>query len=352
MTTTIETTADTAESLPTGRRVTPTATLVLPSTAPRDKWLAARRFGITATDVVQIVGASAYGSAADVYADKVGAPLVEDDLSEAGVWGTLLEDTVAREWANRAGVVVRRVGLIAHMDRPWHMASLDRLVAGCPNGRCAVEVKTRNAWVGDQWADDKTPDSVLVQVQAQLDVSGLDHIHIAALIGGQRLVERTIYPDPTTITYLRDEAERVWQAVLNQSPPEIDPALMTVDLLDRIYPNRDGALDLTDPGAVADARYWLGEYAAAGATESDAKKAKEAAKVQLLAVLGEAEELLLDGVTVLTYKASAPSLSVSSENAKRLVAEHPDLAAEYVVERPGSRRFTPKKAKATTDKAA
>jgi hypothetical protein len=44
--------------------------------------------------------------------------------------------------------VVRRVGLVANIDRPWQMCTLDRRVLECPlsddRERCAVEVKCRD----------------------------------------------------------------------------------------------------------------------------------------------------------------------------------------------------------------
>lgn len=335
----------TIEAPASNRRVTPTGILVLPSTAAREQWLAERRNGITATDLPQIVGASAYGSAADVYAEKIGQPLTDDELSEAGEWGVLLEDTVARKWADDRGLTVRRIGLIAHIADSWKRASLDRLVTGCPDGRCGVEIKTRNAWVADQWADG-VPDAVNVQVQWQLHVSGLDHIHVAALIGGQRMVEHVITPDPVVIEYLADQAQAVWLAVFNRIPPVVDPALLSVGLLDRIHPMREGIVNV-DP---VDATTWLDEYAAALADESAAKKRKDAAKVQLLAMLGDGEEAAIDdGDTtriVFTYTAGSDSTTIPADNVRRLIAEHPDIASQYVVTKPGSRTFRPVKAKA------
>lgn len=337
-------TTTTLDAPATGRRVTPTGILILPAAAPRDAWLAARRDGITATDLPQIVGASPYGSAADVYADKVGRPLVADDLSEAGEWGVLLEDTVARKWADDRGLQVRRTGLIAHATEPWMRASLDRLVTGCtyrPGTRCAAEIKTRNAYVADQWADG-VPDSVLVQTQWQLLVSGLDHIHVAALIGGQRLVEHTVVADPVTCDYLVDQGRTVWQCVVDNVPPVIDPALLTTDLLDRIHPNRAGIVDVP----VDVAAQHLADYAHYGAVEKEAAAAKEAAKVQLLALLGDGEEARIGDRIAYTFKAGKDSTTVPADNVKALLADHPDIAARYVVTKPASRRFNVSKGKA------
>lgn len=322
-------------TLTTTTRVTPTGELVLPITASRDEWLTERRNGITATDLPQIVGATPYGSALDVFADKTGRPLSDDELTEAGEWGVLLEDTVARKWAEDRGLKVRRVGLIAHQDHPWRRASLDRLVSGCTEGRCAVEVKTRNAFVADQWID-AVPDSVNVQVQWQLHVSGLDHIHVAALVGGQRLIEHRVDPNTDLIAYLTTSADSVWKAVLAGIPPVVDPALMTVDLLNRVYPEREGLIDLSDTHASV----WVERYRQAHAEETAAKKAKEAAKVELLALLGDAEEAVIDGATAFTYRAGKESVTVPSANLPQLQQRWPDAYEALTVTRAASRTFS------------
>lgn len=328
MTTTLDTAA--------ARRVTPTGVLVTLADAPRTEWLEARTHGITATDIVKIVGASKYGSAVDVYADKIGQPLADDELGEAGDWGQTLEDFVAKRWAERNGVTVRRVGLIAHHDDPVLLASLDRLVHGCDlGGRCGAEIKTRSAWVAASW-DDGVPESVDLQVQYQLHVSGLDHMHVAVLLGGQRLVEHVITPNPGRIERLVRAAHLVWDAVVEGRPPVIDPELMTVDLLDRVYPNRDG-VKVVDGDL---ARQLLTEYAEAGAGEKAFKETKERIKVELLTLLADGEEAVDEhDVPLFSYRAQTSR----STDLKRLEAEHPHVYAEVVTEK-SSRTFRPAKA--------
>ena len=322
----------TLDTAPAGQRVTPTGHLVLTSKAARPEWLEARRFGITATDIVKAVGSSKYGSVLDVYADKIGQPLVEDDLGEAGQWGQELEDYVARRWAELNAVRVRRVGLIANSTNPWMLASLDRLVTDCPNGRCAAEIKTRNAYKLDEW-EQGVPDDVDVQVQWQLAVSGLDHVHVAVLIGGQRLIEHVVHPKPVLQEWLIGEGARLWSHVEARIAPPIDPALMSVDLLNRIYQER-GGVAVVDGDLV---RQLLVEYSESGEGEKSFKETKERIKVELLTLLGENEEAVdSHGVTLFTYKAQ----STRKTDLKRLEAEHPDVYAE-VVTSSVSRTFRP-----------
>lgn len=302
--------------------------LVLPAGAPRDRWLAARRDGITATDVVKIVGLSRYGNALDCYLDK---RLGEEDRdpSEAATWGLLLEDPVARRWAVQRGCRIRRVGLMRNRVHPHHMASIDRMVVG---ERAPLEVKTRNVFA-DDFAD-SVPERVAVQVQWQMHVSGADRAHVAALIGGQELVTHTVARDQVLIDYLRSEADRVWAAVQAGDPPDVPPWQQTAAALDRLHPDRAGVVDV-DPDA---ARPLVDDYLAACAAESTAQSDKDRAKVDLLALLGGAEEARIDGRTAWTYRGH-PRTSIPADNVRALIEAHPDLAAEYAVTTT-SRRLT------------
>jgi putative phage-type endonuclease len=316
----------------TARRVTPTAALVLRADASREAWLAERRHGIGSSDLAAILGLSKYGNAMTVWADKLG--LVDDeDPSEAAEWGIDLEDVVARAWADRVRMRVARLGLVAHIGQPWRRCSLDRKVFGCDRGPCALEVKTRSAWKADEWANGAVPESVEAQVQWQLAVTGLDHIHLAVLIGGQQLVDRVVDEDLSVQSFLVSEAERVWECVQAEIAPHVEPDGLLVGLYQRMYPDREGAVELGP-----DAKRYLEDYRFAAALGKDAAADKENAKAGLLGLLGSAEVGLIGGVPVFTYRTSKPSPVVDVAVLQR---DHPDAYAACVTTpAAGSRRFT------------
>ena len=294
--------------------------LVLPVDAPRDVWLAARREGITATDVVKIVGASAYGNALDVYLDK---RLGEVDYapSESAAWGLALEGNVAAEWARRRGARIRRVGLMRNRIHPHHMASLDRLVM---REHAPLECKTRNLFAAD--LADGVPERVAIQVQWQMHVIGAEHAHVAALIGGQTLVSHEVQRDQVLIDYLRSEADRVWAAVQAGQPPEVPAWQQTSAALDRLYPDRAGEVAI-DPDI---AQPLLDAYRAAAADEKQAKGQKDIARVQLIELLGDHATAIVGGIPAYSYKPTT-STDIPADKARALLAAHPDLAAEYAV---------------------
>lgn len=302
----------------TNKKVTPTGVLILSADAPREDWLKERTKGITATDLPTILGLNKYRTALDVWTDKVtgGSGSFEPAIgsNEAAFWGIQLEDVVAKAWAEQNGFSVRRVGIIAHEDADWQRASLDRLVSGCPDGKCALEVKTRSAYVGADW-DAGVPADVKAQVLWQLHVSGLGHIHVIALIGGQRLVEHIVYGF-TDIAEMIDAGKSMWDAVQSGQPPVLPAEQWTDAYLDAIHPNRDGETEVDTATMLTATEYEEVQQQIKILTER-----KDELKTKLVGALGEFESATWDGQPVYSYKSS----TARRLDSKRLVEFYPDV---------------------------
>lgn len=275
-------------------------------------WHELRRAGIGGTDVAAIVGERrASSNARKIWHEKRGDVLPFDEESEPARWGRLLEPVIAEDWAARTGAVLLPGGIICNRAEPWMRAQIDRRVDWCPDqqvgtarplgGVCAVEIKTRNAFVAGKWADD-APDDVLAQVAWQRRVTGLDHIHVVCLIGGQRLVEHTYTADPELEQYLTTAAGRVWDDVVNDTPPEIDWDDTLSQLLDMLVPNRAGARELEPETAARLLAAWQAKQVA----EDMALKLKAAADAQVKHAMGEGDDavevLTLHGQPLFTYR--------------------------------------------------
>lgn len=290
------------------------------------EWFAARQEGITGTDLPKILGLSKYGNALSVWLDKRGE-LPEEPLGEAGLWGNLLEQIVAEEWAGREGVEIRPTGVwaSARPGRDWMRASPDRLVTGCTatDGRgCYLEVKTRSAFVAGRWRED-VPDDVLAQVAWTSMVLDTHHAHVAVLLGGQRLESFRYDRDAELENYLAVEAGMVWTAVeLGMRPQvEADGAGLLLQVLNREAGPREGEREL-DGELVAK---HLRAYADASADAAVAEEVKTMAKTELVRLLGEgpgaAHTGLVGGLPAFTYKAPAPGVTLSAKQLKRLAKD-------------------------------
>lgn len=320
---------------------TPTGVLLTAEPPESPAWFAARRGGITGTDLPKILGDSKYGNALSVYHDKRG-DLPPDAAGEAALWGQRLEDVVAREWAQRSGVRLRRVGVLAHRDRPWMRASLDRLLVGKREG---LEVKTRSAYLAHAYTD-TLPDDVLAQVHWGLAVTGLDRMHVAVLIGGQQLRSFTVERDTTIEAFLITAAGAAWRAVQDGAPPDVeaDEGGVLLALLDRLYDRRVGDVELP-PDLDERTADLIADYRHHSAAEKEIKGAKTMAKTALVQLLAGGQRLLVDGHPVLTYRAPDPAPAIPAEQARRLAADRPALFAAltargYATTTSPSPRFT------------
>lgn len=317
-----------------GRRVTPTGRLILPADADRANWLTARRSGIGSSDVAAILGISRYGNALSVWHDKTGGLPLESDDSEPALWGRAFEETVAREWARRNRSVVRRVGLVANVDRPWQMCTLDRRVLKCPladaDERCAVEIKCRDKMKASQFRAG-VADDVLVQTLWQADVCGFDHVHAAVLIGGNdyRQYVIRVRDHAQLVDDLRAAGERAWEQITTRRAPvlaaDADPDVL-LDLYGRLHPDRAGVVDITRD---VDTQEAVEEYLDAHEVYAAAEKRKKAAKARILAGLAGAEAAtVLDRLHV-----SLDERTKRAANLARLAERWPDAYADCVEDR-------------------
>lgn len=313
--------------LATQRRVTPTAVRVLPADADRDTWLAARRNGIGSSDVAAILGVADRNTAVHVFRDKRGE--LVDDAGEAAFWGTILEDPVAREWARRQRSVIQRVGLVAHVDEPWMMSTLDRQVLECPmdrsvRTRCALEVKCRSAFKAHRWRSD-VPDDVLAQAVWQMAVTGYDHIHVAVLIGGNEFKQTVVRRDEAMERFVLGEVGRFRDEHLlaGVEPPwDLDKAAALIEMDALMHPDRVGEIGIQDIGDVI-------EYAERSRANGDAAKALKESRAALTR-LADGRRTVLCG-DELAYE-MAP-VTRSTPDLDRLAERWPEAYADCVTDK-------------------
>ena len=331
------------------QRVTPTATLVLRADAPREQWLTARRELIGSSDVADIVGVG-YNSARHVYYQKRGDLPLDEEIGEAALWGNLHEETVAREWARRNNSAVQRVGLVANLERPWMGATLDRRVPGglCPDlarlsgptariggSVCCLEVKTRNAYVAGKWRRG-VPDDVHAQALWQKMTTGLDHVHVACLIGGSDFRQYTVRADEDLERRLLSAVELFRVDLARGVPPpiqeEVDPDRY-MELEARLHPNREGTAHLGDKDAL-EAFELMRSYRMSHKVADAHERSKKRDRNRLVELLGGRDSAVVDNELIYTYdeQNQAPSVDLAA-----LAERFPEAYAACVTPKKGRR---------------
>ena len=289
----------------------------------RAEWLETRRRGIGGSDAAKVMGLSRWGGPFSVYQEKVNG--VQEELtSDAVHFGTLLEDIVAREFAEREGVKVRRRNRVQFSEEhPFMLANIDRELVGQNVG---LECKTANAFKSGEWADDELPSEYYVQVQHYCSVMGWEACWIACLIGGQMFVYKLV---PRNDAFIADmiEAERgFWE---NHVVPKIPPAVGSFDRVDLAQ----------ETGAMLEPTERDLEYAAKLARVKAQIKELETHEELLTNIFKEriGENAGIEGVA--TWKQARSSEKVDWEAVAKELDAPVKLIERHTTVKEGSRRF-------------
>ena len=151
----------------------------------KQEWLRERKNYLGGTDLSSIAGLNPYRTALDVYLDKTSDDIA-CETSPAMRWGTLLEDTIAKEYAEVTGQTIEiEPNTIYHPSMKFLGANIDRWVG---DKEYVLECKTAGFTRGKEWGEegtDQIPESYLVQVAYYAAICAVPKVDIAVLIGGQ-----------------------------------------------------------------------------------------------------------------------------------------------------------------------
>lgn len=291
----------------------------------RTEWLQARRRGIGASDIAQIIGLSPYGTPWQVYVDKIGAtPLDDSDgRNESMRWGQLLEELILDEWEETSGLLARQRGLLVrHATHDWAMASLDALAFENLHGDdpadaiAVVEAKTTGDW---SWSDE-IPLHYRAQAQWQMLVSGLDSTIFAVLHNGRRFATYELVADYDDQAALLKAAEEFW---FGHVLAEKAPAVSAEDnrALAIVYPtHRDEeiAVDRDSVAALVEVK----------AQQAELQKLRDQLEAEIKATLGEARIGVVDGEKAVSWSTQ----TAHRIDTKRLRSEQPEIAEKFTYE--------------------
>ena len=181
---------------------------LIPAAPGTPEWQAARRTGVTATDIVTILGLTTWNSAYSLFWQKMGqVPEAED--SDRFRLGRELEPYIMARWQEaNPDLPLSGSGLWRHVDHSWQMATLDRFVWDSPQAlndmtskpAAVLELKSwadadRRAWGPGNTRDEDIlivgealiPPQVRAQVLWQMDVMDVaaGHVGVVFLPSGE-----------------------------------------------------------------------------------------------------------------------------------------------------------------------
>jgi putative phage-type endonuclease len=306
------------------------------------RWHELRREGVTASEIAAVMGISPWNSPFGLYWQKRNGWATDDNPEMAA--GRRYEPVVAdwyKEVADPLEVFrMERAGLYASLERPWQLATPDRLVYNqcdeCDGtGYCrikrfgyqktacedcfgagftgpafaTVECKYVIAsW--DGWGEDSTdivPVHVRAQAQWQMDVMDVDECHVAAA----HMAELRVYVirrDDGDLRVMRAAAQRFLRRLAEDDPPEIDGHDATLWTLKQLHPDLEDRRQEISP-LVADG------YRRARALKQRAEVTADLWEARLRNEMGNARLAYCDG------------RKVASRSVYALGGEHYDLHA-------------------------
>jgi putative phage-type endonuclease len=300
---------------------TVTATLLLPHDAPRGEWLARRQAGIGASEIAAVMGISPYDSPFSLWWKKhMGW---STDTNEEMRIGSHLEDAIASWFEEESdplqNLVFRPAGLFASAERPWQVATPDRLVylpclncdgegfldpddpwaiclePGCRSGASGDPVALLECkWVAARWdgwgeeGSGEVPVHYRAQALWQMDVMEVDEVFFCALgPGGFRSFR--VRRDEKDLVMMREAGRRFMDSLEEGIPPDVDDHDATLPMLRRVIGGdiEDREEEIPHPIATG----WLRAKDFKALATSVEKRYSAA----LRAHLGTAKTALLDG---------------------------------------------------------
>lgn len=271
---------------------------------PEAEWLALRTRGIGGSDVAAICGLSPWKSAVQVYLEKVGVAIDQEENS-AMRWGKLLEPVIAEQFSRETGMPIRRMpAILQHPENDWALANLDFLIAPEAGDEGILEVKNTSAYLAKAWEDDVAPQHYVLQLQWYMYVTGLKWGYFAPLIGGNRLlIDKRMDLDMELVEPMLKICSDFWQMVVLKTPPAPDGSPAASDLMKLLYPH-------VEPGKIAALPEELAEdirrlpmlQEELKVFQEEKETEIEAIKNKVKAVMQDAELATLDGLPAFSWK--------------------------------------------------
>jgi putative phage-type endonuclease len=286
-------------------------------------WLEARKLGITGTDLGGLTGVSKYSTPMKVYLDKIGElEPIEDN--EAMYWGRIMEDVIAKDFqARNETMKVNRVNaILKHPEYEWALGNIDRLITNENGEKGILEIKTVSEYIKNSWEGEEVPPQYMVQLQWYMFVAGVKFGYFAALIGGNKYIQKYVERDEELIEMLKNIAHDFWNNnVLTKTPPLVDGSEASTDLLKSLYPDSKPGTEMVLPEEAAE----LIEQ-----REELKGQAKEL-EVQISECENKLKDLLKENEVGICgdRKVTWKTYSRTSIDSKKLKSEKPELFKEY-----------------------
>lgn len=296
-----------------------------------DQWLENRKSGIGGSDAGAIMGANPYRGAYGVWADKLGKTEPVED-NEAMRQGRDLEDYVARRFAEKTGLRVRReYGMLRSDAWPWMVANIDRRIIG---ERAGLECKTSRDVYMKRYKNGDFPLEYYCQCLHYLAVTGWDKWYLAVLVYGTDLLTFEIKREDVEddIGALIQAEYSFWhEYVLPERQPLPDGLESTTKALNAVWSESDSEkiVDANDEAEALMSRL------------KDLRKERKALDIQITKTENEIKAQMQDAEMMRGTGAVATwnGMDVKRLSERKIREKFPDIDLDELKETTHTRRF-------------
>lgn len=208
----------------------------------KQAWIDERSKGIGASEVGTILGLNPFDSAYALWLRKTGQlPPQEETLPMK--LGHLMEPVLHRLYEDQTGRSLVDPGeyqIVAHPDYPWLRCTPDRLVQFEDGEQGAVELKTANINMTDEWSEGEAPLAYQAQLQIQLACLGLMRGEIAGLIGNTEFLILSYERNDEFLDAIIPVLHEFWECVQRNEAPMVDGTEATAKALRALHPMDNG----------------------------------------------------------------------------------------------------------------
>ena len=301
-------------------------------------WLENRLLDVTSTEVSALYDLSPYQTEFELYHQKKEKLVVRLDDNERMLWGRNLESAIAHGAADTMGWEIYKFDDYLSNPETRMGSSFDYKITKSnkfdqpDEGVGILEIKNvdgiayRKNWKDDGNGNIEAPEHIELQIQHQMEVSGINWCALVALVGGntQKIIfrkrDRAIGED------LTKKVGEFWTKVKAGTPPSID-YLKDADYIIKTLHNQADAGVMLD--ADEDLDKLIDEYNQISKEAHALGKTKDSIKAQILERSQKASKIISKYGTI--------SCGMSKESKGKLITK--EMVGTYQSPRKGYRMF-------------
>jgi putative phage-type endonuclease len=301
------------------------------------EWLAMRDKDLTSTEAAALFGCSPYATAYELFHRKTGQLVVEFESNDRVVWGNRLEAAIAYGIAEDHGLLIEPFKVYARIPELRMGSSFDFKIVGLAdgfsgdetyrdlfreNGKAIMEVKNvdglqfKRGWIADG-AIMEAPPHIELQVQHQQEVADMEWTVIAPLVGGNTPMPFVRMRDRQIGAAIREKVSEFWSWVDSGKAPAPDYSVDGSTIAALLANDNGQTVDMSSNNRLAEV---VAAHAKASEDYKDADGRKDAAKAEILMIIGENKTVVGSGfkISAGTVKESLGTLITEAQIGTRV----------------------------------